>query len=115
MLWPNEAKNAIADAFYDKTIEVLSSQAQLDAEGGIIRGTQSVTSTFRGNVRFINLGELQAELGLVEAVDISITCNIDASIAVDDLFRYDGKTYKATGVIPTDSHLTIVGQKWVSA
>ena len=114
MLWPNEAKNAIANSFYDKTIEVLSSQTQLDAEGGIIRGTQSVTSTFRGNVRFVNLGELQAELGLVEAVDISITCNVDTPIAVDGLFRYDNKIYKATSVIPADSHLTIVGQKWVS-
>lgn len=112
MLWSNEAKAAIADAFYGKTIEVISSETQLDAEGGVIRDTQSVSSSFRGNVRFNNLGELQAELGLVESVDISITCAPETQIVVDSLFRYDGKVYRATSVIPADSHLTVIGKKW---
>lgn len=110
MLWPNEAKNAIADAFYDKTIEVLSSETVKDEEGGVIRDTQSVSSSFRGNVRFSNLGELQTELGLSESIDVSITCAVGTVISLNDLFRYNGKIYQATDIIPTDSHLTIVGK-----
>lgn len=115
MLWPNEAKTAIADAFYDKTIEILSSEPQLDAEGGVIRGTQSVRTSFTGNVRFNNLGELQSELGLSESIDISVTCDTSVDINLNDLFRYNGETYAATSVIPSDSHLTIVGRKYVAA
>lgn len=113
MLWPNEAGKAIADAFYDKTIGLLSSTTTLDAEGGVVRATQS-SGSFTGNVRFSNLGELQAELGLVESIDISVTCPPDVAIKVDDLFTYDSITYKATSVIPSDSHLTIVGRKYGS-
>lgn len=110
MLWPDEAKNAIADSFYDKTIEVLNSETQRDEEGGIIRNTQSIKTSFEGNVRFNNLGEIQAELGLVDSIDICITCNANAEIAVNDLFRYNNRLYVATDVIPTDSHLTITGK-----
>lgn len=112
MLWPNEAKTAIADAFYDKTIEIISSETIRDEEGGIIRDAQTVSGSFKGNVRFNNLGEIQTELGLVESVDIAITCPTETMITVNNLFRYNGKAYQATGVIPSDSHLTIVGKLW---
>ena len=110
MLWPNEAKNAIADAFYDKTIQVLSSETTKDEEGGVIRNSQSVKSSFRGNVRFNDLGEIQAELGLVDSIDICITCNTNAEIEVNDLFRLGSRLYVATSVIPSDSHLTVIGK-----
>jgi len=110
MLWPNEAKSAIANAFYDKTIETLSQATTIDAEGGVVRGNTTVQSTFQGNVQFSNLGELQAELGLTESIDITVTCAPDTAISVDARFRYNGKTYRALSVIPSDSHLTIVGK-----
>ena len=110
MLWPNEAKKAIANAFYDKTIELLSIETRLDDEGGVIRNTQSVSGSFTGNVRFSNLGELQTELGLSESIDISITCDTSTAIHLNDLFRYNDKVYQATDIIPTDSHLTIIGK-----
>lgn len=110
MLWPDGAKNAIADAFYDKVIVVLNSETQRDAEGGVIRNTQSVKTSFKGNVRFNNLGEIQAELGLVESIDICITCNVNAEIEVNDLFRLNDRLYVATDVVPSDSHLTVIGK-----
>ena len=114
MLWPNAAKKAIADSFYDKTIEVLSSETRLDDEGGVIRNSQSIKSSFKGNVRFNNLGELQSELGLSESIDICVTADNEASIGLNDLFTYLGVTYVATNVIPSDSHLTIIGKKNVA-
>lgn len=124
MLWPNEAKDAIAKSFYDKMVVVLSTSVQKDEEGGIIRNntastdesgsghpSETVKSSFLGNVRFNNLGEIQADLGLVESIDVVITCNENAEIAVDDVFRLDAhRRYVATNVIPSDSHLTVVGK-----
>ncbi len=114
MLWPDSARNAIADAFYDKVIVVLNTDTQYDQEGGIVRNTQSVKTSFKGNVRFSDLGELQAELGLVESIDISVTCNTNAEIELNDIFRYNGRLYVATHTIPSDSHLTIVGRNYVA-
>ena len=111
MLWPNEASEAIAKAFYDKVIVVLNKTVQRDEEGGIIRNAESVKTSFKGNVRFNDLGELQADLGLTESIDVVITCNANAEIAVDDIFRLDAnRRYVATNVIPSDSHLTITGK-----
>jgi hypothetical protein len=112
MLWPDEAKNAIANVFYDKTIEIISTETQRDEEGGIIRNAQTVTGSFKGNVRFNSLGEVQTELGLVDSIDICITCDVATEIVVNDLFKYGVNVYQATSVIPSDSHLTVVGKKW---
>ena len=112
MLFPESAKKAITDAFYDKTIEVLTATDTVDAEGGVVKGSLTVKSTLQGNVRFTNLGELQAELGFVSTIDICVTCGADEDVAVNDLLRYNGKLYVATSVIPSDSHLTIVGNLW---
>lgn len=112
MLWPNAAKDAIANTFYDKVIVVLDSTTTKDSEGGIVRNSQSVKTSFKGNVRFNDLGELQAELGLVESIDISVTCNTNAEIELNDIFRYNSQLYVATNVIPSDSHLTVIGKKY---
>ena len=112
MLFPESAKKAIADAFYDKTIEVLTAEDTVDAEGGVVKGSLTTKCTFQGNVRFTNLGELQAELGLVKTIDICVTCGADENVSVNDLLRCSNKLYVATSVIPSDSHLTIVGNLW---
>lgn len=109
MFFPNSAKEALKKAFYDKTIEVLTAEGIIDEEGGVKKGELIVKSTFRGNVQFTNLGEIQSELGLIDAIDVCITCANTESIAVNDLLRYDGRLYRATSVLPSDSHLTIVG------
>ncbi len=112
MLFPDKAKNAIAKSFYDKTIEVLSAEDTVDVEGGVVKGSHTTKCTFQGNIRFTNLGEIQTELGLVDSIDICITCGVDENVSVNDLLRYSNKLYVATSVIPSDSHLTIVGKLW---
>ena len=112
MLFPDEAKQMVAKSFYDKTVEVLTSQDTIDAEGGVVKGSLTAKSTFQGNVQFNNLGEVQTTLGLVNSIDICVTCRADEDVVVNDLLRYDNKLYVATSVIPSDSHLTIVGNLW---
>lgn len=114
MLFPNEAKDAIAKSFYDKTIEVLTSEDTVDAEGGVVKGSLTTKCTLQGNVRFNNLGEVQTTLGLVNAIDICVTCGADENVSVNDLLRCSDKLYVATSVIPSDSHLTIVGNLWAA-
>lgn len=112
MLFPDNAKTAIANAFYDKEVAILSKSETLDDEGGVVKNAETVKSTFKGNVRFTVLGEEQSEIGLVENIDIQITCATDVDVKVDDLLKYQGVKYVAVDVLPFDSHKTIMGRKW---
>ncbi len=109
MLFSSQAKQAIADTFYDKTVSICREETSLDAEGGVRRGELSVESSFRGNVRFNNLGIIQRDLGLDKEINIAITCPTDTAVAVGDLLQYQDVIYIVTAVIPSDSHLTITG------
>ena len=115
MLYPQSAKKAIENAFYDKTISVLSDTETIDSEGGVVRTSSTAKSTFKGNVRFNALGELQNEMGLVKNIDIAITCPTTSQVELNDIFQYNGMKYIATSVIPYDSHKMVVGEKWVKA
>lgn len=112
MLFPDKAKTAIANAFYDKEVAILSKSETLDDEGGVVKSAETVKSTFKGNVRFTVLGEEQSEIGLVENIDIQITCPTGTDVKVDDLLEYQGVKYVAVDVLPFDSHKTIMGRKW---
>ena len=112
MLFPEDAKDAISSVFYDKSISVLSDTTEIDDEGGIVRTSSQTTSTFKGNVRFNALGELQNEIGLTHNIDIAITCPTDTAVAVNDLLQYAGIKYVATDVVPYDSHKLITGERW---
>ena len=112
MLFPESAKKTIAQTFYDKTVEVLSSNTTLDEEGGAVRNAAIVASTFKGNVRFTNLAEIQESMGLTRKIDIAITCATDTAVAVDDLLQYQGVKYVVVSAVPSDSHLTITGERW---
>ena len=112
MLFPKKIVDAVAKTFYDKEIELLTTTDSVDAEGGVTREVTATGDSFYGNVRFSNLGEVKEELGLTESIDICITCRATETISLNDLFRYSGKTYLATNVVPSDSHLTITGKLW---
>lgn len=113
MLFPNSARNAIKNAFYDKTISILSSTETIDAEGGVVKSAPTVKSTFQGNARFNALGELQQEIGLIHSIDIAISCPPETEVEVGDLIQYGSVKYVAVDVIPYDSHKLITGEKWV--
>lgn len=111
MLLPSQFNSIIADTFYDKTVS-LPGKTTSNVDGWIDENASTGTTTFKANVQFNNLGQVQSDLGLTENVDVQITCATSVTIAVGDLFKYDGITYKASAVIPYDSHLRIAGSKW---
>lgn len=113
MEFPKTAQNAIANAFYDKSVAILEKTEVLDDEGGVVKGGEVVKSTFKGNVRFLTKEQQQLGVGLVELGDIQITCPTDTKVEIDDILQYAGVSYIVISVLPSDSHLTIVGERWV--
>lgn len=112
MLFPDSAKSAIAKTFYDKAITVLESTTTKDAEGGVVRNKPTEAGSFKGNVRFTDLGVVMSDLGLTESIDICITCPLETEIKLNSLVRYSDVNYQVTNIVPSDSHLTITGKKW---
>ena len=103
---------AIAEAFYDKTVEVMSDNTVTDAEGGVIYKGLAVVDSFNGNVSFSNCKSIQEEYGLDYEIDIAITSDIDTNIRINNIIKYNDVIYKITDILPTDSHILIVATKW---
>ena len=102
----------MAKAFYDKTINVMSSTATIDEEGGVNYTGLTVASNFKGNVSFSNCKQIQEEYGLDYNIDIAITTYPDTSISMGDVIQYDGVTYRVTDKLSSDSHILVVATKW---
>lgn len=111
MEFPKNAQRTLARAFYDKSVKILEKQVILDDEGGVIKGGEVVKSTFKGNVRFLIQEQQQLGVGLVKQGDIQITCPTDTEVVIDDILQYAGIKYIVLSVLPSDSHLTIVGER----
>ena len=115
MLFPRVAQNIIADIFYDKNIYILDKTESIDDEGGIVKQEDvrsNIKRSFNGNVKFNELGVVQNEMGLIEKIDISITCSTSVEIELDDLIKVGEVIYQVTKVLPFDSHKLIAGVKW---
>lgn len=112
MLLPHNFKSTIAGAFYDKEISILGENSTIDAEGGRTVKGGTVTGTFKGNVRYENLKEVQKDYGLDYQIDIAITTDPSVIIMVGKIVKYANRTYRIRDVLPSDSHLMIVGVLW---
>ena len=112
MYIPQTMKDKIADIFYDKTVEIMSKNTIVDAEGGVNYRGLIVASNFKCNVSFSNCKSIQEEYGLDYNIDISITSHVDTSVAINDIIRYDNIIYNVTDVLKSDSHVLIVATKW---
>lgn len=112
MYIPNQMKTKIANAFYDKTVNVMSNQKVTDAEGGVTYKGLAVVSNFKGNVSFSNCKSIQEEYGLDYEIDIAITTHVDTNVVINDIIQYDSITYKVTDILSSDSHILIVATKW---
>lgn len=112
MYIPQTMKSKIANAFYDKTVSIMTKSTIIDAEGGVTSKGLVVSNNFNGNVSFSNCKSIQEEYGLDYEIDISITTGTDTSIAINDIIQYDSITYKVTDVLTSDSHILIVAVKW---
>ena len=111
MLLPSNFGSIIADHFYDKTVSLLEKSTTSEA-GWVDETATTVRGTFKGNVQFNRLADIQAELGLTDQIDVAITCATDTDIKRGDLFSYRDVTYRVTAAVPNDSHLKIAGRLW---
>lgn len=111
---PESFKIAIANAFYDKTIDVLSKKETLDAEGDYIVEKSDKIDDFMGNVSFSNFKAIKEGYGLEYNIDISITTSLKNKDKVDlsTLISYKDKTYEITDKFERDSHLLLIGVVW---
>ena len=137
MYIPKIMKTKIAKYFYDKGILVMTKTVTRDSEGGLKTGSNKVNYKFYGNVNFSNFGAIQEQYGLDYKIDISITASPenfedkvyledaelvyesdriyirqtgDIVLGLDDIISYGGKEYRVMNIIPTDSHILIIGQ-----
>lgn len=111
MLLPANFTSTVAEHFYDKDVLLLE-KVSISVDGWVDETATSVTGSFKANVQFDRLADVQAELGLTDSVDVSLTCLTSVAIKKGDLFSYANVTYKASAVVPHDSHLKIAGSKW---
>ena len=51
-------------------------------------------------------------MGLIEKIDVSITCRVSVEVKLDDLIKIGEVVYQVTKVLPFDSHKLITGVKW---
>ena len=138
MFIPKSMTKVISDAFYDKTIDILSKEINVDAEGGVtldakitllatddtppalitddsgyaLLESNNVIGAFRGNVSFSSCKKLQEEYGLDYDIDIAITTFANVEIAINDLIQYKGVVYNISDKLVSDSHALIVAKKW---
>lgn len=110
MYIPKTMKKKIAKTFYDKTVEILSKETSIDAEGGVTSKGLNVIDTFKGNVSFSNCKQIQEDYGLDYNIDISITT--DKLLKMNDIIKYLDVIYNVTDVLTSDSHILIVATKW---
>jgi hypothetical protein len=110
MLLPDNFTGLIAETFYDKTVNKLTKTKS--STDGWVEETGTVNTSFKANVQFDNLGQIQSEMGLTEQIDVVMTCASDVNLTVDDLFSYHDVTYKTSAILPRDSHKKVAGQKW---
>lgn len=110
MYIPKSMMKTMANTFYDKTIGILEKQTTIDAEGGVTSKGYEEIDTFKGNVSFSNCKKIQEDYGLDYEIDISITTN--KALNINDMINYDDVVYTVTDVLPSDSHVLIVGTQW---
>lgn len=113
MLYPRDARQAIAKAFYDKPIELLRATQQVDEEGGLLPPTLNPTASLLGNIN------PSSELAIEEfgqnttaTAIITISSENGAKIKLADILRANGVVYQVVEYHPYDSHTTLGVKQW---
>lgn len=109
MLFPESARRAIAQTFYDKTVEVLEVKKTFDPEGGVVEGI-SKKAEFAGNVNLSVLAKILEANGAKVDASVAITAETSAPVEIGDRLRIGQLTFEAVEVKRYDSHALILGK-----
>lgn len=105
---PETFKQAIADVFYDKDIEIWTKGTMKDDEGAVIgNGKIQKIDSFKGNFQFSTREYIQQEYGKEIEANAIVTC--DKTVAeIGNILVYNDKEYEIKSLVPSDSHITIL-------
>ena len=105
---PEEFKQAIADTFYDKDIEIWTEGTIKDDEGSVVgNGKVKKIDSFKGNFQFTTREYIQQEYGKEIEANAIVTC--DKTIAeIGNILVYNNEDYTIKSLITGDSHTTIL-------
>lgn len=105
---PEIFKQAIADVFYDKDIEIWTKGTMKDDEGAVIgNGKIQKIDSFKGNFQFSTREYIQQEYGKEIEANAIVTC--DKTVAeIGNILVYNDKEYEIKSLVPSDSHITIL-------
>ena len=106
---PNSFRTQIANAFYDKEIELLSVVETTNNEGQVRRQLSQSGERVKGNVQYSNLERLREEYGIDEEVELSITTQ---DTVETEAIRFDGEDFEVVKNIPFAAYNLIICSKW---
>ncbi len=105
---PETFKQAIADTFYDKDIEIWTEGTIKDDEGSVIEnGKLEKIDSFKGNFQFSTREYIQQEYGKEIEANAIVTCN-KANAEIGNILVYNNNDYVIKSLVPSDSHITIL-------
>lgn len=105
---PIEFKQVISDTFYDKDIEIWSSETIKDDEGAIVgTGKLKKIDRLKGNFQLKTREYIKQEYGQEIEANAIVTC--DKTIAeIGNILVYNGNDYEIKSKITGDSHTTLL-------
>ena len=105
---PDLFKEAIANTFYDKDIEIWTEGIIKDDEGAVIgNGKLDKIYSFKGNFQFSTREYIQQEYGKEIEANAIVTCN-ETKADIVNVLVYNGSDYEIKGLILSDSHITLL-------
>lgn len=105
---PEIFRQVITDTFYDKDIEIWTSETITDDEGSVIRdGKLDKIEGFKGNFQFSTREYIQQEYGKEIEANAIVTCN-ETKAKIGNILVYDNKEYTIKSLVPSDSHITLL-------
>lgn len=105
---PEIFKQAIADTFYDKEIEIWTSGTIKDDEGSVIEnGKLEKIDSFKGNFQFSTREYIQQEYGREIEANAIVTCD-KSNAEIGNILVYNNKEYSIKSLISGDSHTIIL-------
>lgn len=105
---PIDFKNAIAEAFYDKDLELYNISSELDTEGGEGESTLSKIKDFVGNAQINNNEYNLKEYGF--EINANYKFSTHENVEFGQLIKYNSNYYKAIKILKMDSHNLIFGE-----
>ena len=105
---PEIFKQAIADTFYDKDIEIWTEGTIKDDEGSVVEnGKLEKKDSFKGNFQFSTREYIQQEYGREIEANAIVTC--DKTVGkIGNILVYNNNDYVVKSLISSDSHITIL-------